>query len=523
MKLRLFKAVLGMLALLSPGVCFGSDPGPQGLPDATRFEPPLRNLIDEAVKAVNRDPGKALAWGKLAMVCHAHFLRAEARHAYSEAAKLAPSDPRWPHLLGVLSDQLSLTDEAASAFSRALELHPLDVVALCSLARIRQERGQDDEARKLFLEAVKMEPNCAAARVGLGQLALRAGILDMAEKNVRMALEEFPRCGPAHAALAQICAKQGKAEEAAFHRRWGQAGPSRIPLPDPLLEEVEGLGASYEARMQQGHLLASLGQWQEAVERFRAAAGLKDGLAEPRYFLGVSLLQAGETDAGLSELEKVAMKDRQVDAWIRIARARESRGDVTGAHAAIDAGLKLAPESAEALVARGELSCREKKLDLGLADFERAIALEPGNAGAHLAKGQALLLPGATREEAGRDPVLARCEAERARASLASFRRALELKVDLAEAYEGAGKACMQQWDYAREDAEKAAHVEAAVEHFQLAVKCFPERKSAHVALIKALFSAGRVEESVAAIRRARTRWPDDPRFHERTPPAEEK
>src|SRR2546422_583101 len=96
MKLRLLKAVLGMLALLSSGVCFGSDPGPQGLPDATRFEPPLRNLIDEAVKAVNRDPGKALAWGKLAMVCHAHFLRAEARHAYSEAAKLAPSDPRWP-------------------------------------------------------------------------------------------------------------------------------------------------------------------------------------------------------------------------------------------------------------------------------------------------------------------------------------------------------------------------------------------------------------------------------------------
>jgi tetratricopeptide (TPR) repeat protein len=259
------------------------------------------------------------------------------------------------------------------------------------------------------------------------------------------------------------------------------------------------------------------------VAQFRRAAGLKSDMAEARYCLGVSLIQAEETDAGVSELEKATgMKGREVDSWIHIARARAGRGDLTGAHAAIEAALKLAPENAEALVERGETWRREKKLDLALEDFERAIALDPRNAEAHLARGQALLEPQATRGEAAADPAVARREMERSRAALAAFTGALEIKADLAEAYEGAGRACMQAWDHARGSTEKAARVQAAVQHFEHAVRYFPERKSGHVSLIRALHEAGKVEESVAAMHRARKRWPGDPRFQKRLPPAED-
>ncbi len=525
--------LLALLILLSQKLGYALEPGnpppvyenqKPSLPDPRSFEPPLRGLLEEAVAAVTREPAKAEAWGRLAVICHAHSLRAEARHAYGEAAKLAPASVRWPHLLGILCDQLSLPDEAATAFSRALELDPRDIVALCSLARIREERDQDDGARKLYLEAIRVDPGCIAARVGLGRLAMRAGVLDVAEKSLLLALEALPRCGPTHAALAEVHALQGHSDQVAFHHRWAQVGLGRLPLADPLLEEVENLGVSYEVHLERGQLLGRLGRWREAVARFRAAVELKSDLSEARYWLGMSLIQAGEVDAGVSELEKATgMKGREVDSWIHIARARAGRGDLTGAHAAIEAALKLAPRNAEALVERGELLRREKKLDLALADFERAIASEPGNAGAHLARGQALLNPGATRGEAAADPAIARREMARSQAALAAFSRALELKADLAEAYEGAGSACMQEWDYARGSTEKAARVQAAIQHFEHAVRYFPERMNGHLSLIKALHEGGKVEESVAAMRRARKRWPADPRFQKRSPPAEDR
>jgi tetratricopeptide (TPR) repeat protein len=490
--------------------------------DLVRLDPPLRAALEAAAGAVRRSPDSAGAWGELGMLCHAHLLYPEARRAYRRAAELAPADRRWPHLLGLACELDSVPEEARAAFARARELDPGDLVATISLARLLQDGGRVDEARQLLLAAVKVDPRSVAAHVGLGQLAAQAGVLDMAEKNLALALEGFPRCGPAHAALSQVYSRQGKSELAAFHRRWSLVAANRIPLPDPLMEEVESRGVSYTARMRRGQLLGSLGRWREAAEQFQAAVDLRGDLAEPRYYLGASRVESGEADAGIAELARAAvLEGRKADAWLRISRARAGRGDLAGAEAAIAAALDAEPGSAEALVVRGDLRRREGKKEQALADYDRAIQLAPGDARAHLARGEVLLEPGVTREEAARDPDAARREAERAAVALAAFERALELRADLADAYEGAGRARMQLGQHAPAGAARAAQWQAGIEHFSRLVKYFPERQSGHVALIKALHAAGRVDESVAAIAAARARWPDDARFQKQSRPSE--
>jgi len=65
----------------------------------------------------------------------------------------------------------------------------------------------------------------------------------------------------------------------------------------------------------------------------------------------------------------------------------------------------------------------------------------------------------------------------------------------------------------APEPDEKARQVTEAIERFRQLATYFPERKEGHVSLIKALHTAGRTEEAVAAIQRAHQRWPGDTRF----------
>ena len=488
-----------------------------GLPDPEEFDLPLRTALEEAVAAVNNAPEDPQAWGDLGMLCHAHGLYAETRHAYRRAQDLQSGDALWPHLLGLVCELLSRPDEAAKAFSRSIAMEPYDIVSRCSLARIHAARGQDEEARRLYLAALKIDPKSVAARVGLGQLAARRGVLDMAETNLELALEGFPRCGPAHAALAQIYERQGRSTAAAFHRGWSLACGDRIPLSDPYLDRIEGLGVSYAACLKRGRRAGERGDWAAALKDFRAAVKMRGDLAEPLYFLGVGLIHVGDVSAGLETLERVTqLEGRKVDAWLHIARVHAGGGEMERAHRAVDEALGVDPKNVHAFTLRGDLLRREENITRALAAYDRAIVLDSSFARAYLATGELLHLRGAGCEEAATSTEVRETERERAAAALAAFERAVELQADLGEAYGGAGRAHMQLWEFSRDESEKVAHLEGAIERFGQRVKYFPEQKSGHVALIRALHTAGRRKESLTAIHRARERWPGDPLFRKR-------
>jgi tetratricopeptide (TPR) repeat protein len=66
------------------------------------------------------------------------------------------------------------------------------------------------------------------------------------------------------------------------------------------------------------------------------------------------------------------------------------RGAFDEAFALADQGITLAPESAAAHVARGEVFLYAERGDEALASFERALALDPKDARAHGGRGSAL-------------------------------------------------------------------------------------------------------------------------------------
>jgi len=488
--------------------------GPRAVVDASRFDPPLRGALDRALANAEAAPDDADAWGDLGKLCHAHGLHDEARRAYTEAREIDPDDSLWPHLLGIVCERLGRLDEAVTAYERSIAMEEFDLVSRCSLARILAERGDERRARELYVAAVAIDPRCVAARVGLGQLALRAGALEMAERNLQMALREYPRCGPAHSSLAQLRERQSRPDEARFHGQWSQVCGGRLPLPDPYVEEIDRLGVTHSARLRLARAALGRRGWNEAVGHLRAALELRGDDPETRLLLADALLGDGRADEAFRELETAAASEAtRVDAWLRIARARAARGEAGAAGAAVARALDADPRNADTLVVRARLLQAAGEADAARAVVKRALDIDPDSASAHLTLGDLLSLRGAGRDELARDAALRERERERARSALGSYERARELQPDLAGAYAGAGSARMQLRELATDPAERSSHAAAAIERFRQLLIGYPDLKRGHVALIRALHGAGREQEMVEAIRRARGRWPDDPQF----------
>src|SRR5262245_35694672 len=77
-------------------------PDPPPIPERVT-DPDVRVALTEARATVVRDPRSAAAWGEYGLVCRGNGINAESNVCFAQAARLDPSDARWPYLVGVLN------------------------------------------------------------------------------------------------------------------------------------------------------------------------------------------------------------------------------------------------------------------------------------------------------------------------------------------------------------------------------------------------------------------------------------
>ena len=125
--------------------------------------------------------------GELGQLYHAYGFAAAAESAYLEAASGAPTDPRWPHLLGVLFQAEGRLDEAERAYRNELALPGASAAARVQLARVLLEQNRPGEGESTLgplLDAATVDPAAIACQgeiaLALGQHAEAARLLDLA-------------------------------------------------------------------------------------------------------------------------------------------------------------------------------------------------------------------------------------------------------------------------------------------------------------------------------------------------------
>ena len=280
---------------------------------------------------------------------------------------------------GVSLGRAKAWPEAARFFASARRSHKDPYAAGYNQTLMLVEAGDGEAALSVF-RGLLAEGNPPAELWNLASRAyLEAGRVQEAYDALRQATRLEPKAPENYIDLASICIE---------HDNF-----------DLGLEIVDiGLGQipdSWKLYLQRGVLLAMKARLAEAEKEFETARRLAPGEAVPYAALGMVWMQSGQTAKAVEVLraERPRSKDHVVPYIFAVALLRSgaeaATPDGTEAIEALRASIRADPSFAPSRAELGRLLLKRDEQDAGIAELEKAAALDPGATAALYALSQA--------------------------------------------------------------------------------------------------------------------------------------
>ena len=311
--------------------------------------------------------------GKLLLAAE-YFETAEA--CFVNAGTLAPSDMRWPYLLGHAFRRGNHPEQAEAAFARAIALQPNHVPSLVWAAELRLASNRPAEAKQLLEAARSADPKSGAVFYGLGRAALAVNDYKTAVANLEEALTIAPAATRIHYPLAMAYRGLGNRPRAEAHLR--ERGEVDLPPIDPLMGEVANLlqnAAAYETR---GAQALDARDWPTAVEQLSKAAEMAPGNAFTRLNLGTAFYMLGRGDAALEQYrEAVRLSPSLARAHFGIGVLMEGRKQDQAAIASFSTAVASEPGYVEARFSLANALRRNGRVEESLAQYAEVLRINP--------------------------------------------------------------------------------------------------------------------------------------------------
>lgn len=361
----------GLLAVALVG-CGSSAPGiPKvdlGLADAR-----TAGFVTELRTAAERHPNDGEARGALAMAYDVNGFSEAALAVYSQAAALAPSDPRWPYHRAMLLAHRGELEAALGELEQAQQLDPDHAPASMWRGVWLLDLGRLPQAETAFATAERLGVG-APALVGRARVALRRGDAAAAAALLRP-LGDALRHSDVASLLAAAARRLGRTEEARAALAAAVAGPLR--WPDARSEEKRGFEASLASRLAAARRLLAEGDAEGALA---AAQALRTQYPQRQGLLAVlaeALRRLQRRDEALAVLrDAIVAHPRHVPFHLNMAELLIARGSGEAALTHLNRALAINPRLAWAHAQRG-LLLLERDLESALAAFETAAVQDP--------------------------------------------------------------------------------------------------------------------------------------------------
>lgn len=406
--------------LLQNSPAYGqSAPAPQAPPkkkltfpqvDTSKMPRLVRARFDDLRRKLDSEPADLERVATAAAMLFVHGAAQDAAAFLEKSLELSDTEPAIHHLLGIFHEKAGDAAKAAAQYQRAIDLEPKFSPPYVRKALLVIDK--DAAAAKTLLEAsLAAEPNDPRALCALARCLVAAGDKAGAIDALRRALALFPPYKEAHERLAALLEAEGKAEEAAAHRKVAETGSDapyadfvlfgalEIGLDVPTLIqvanrygsagdvqnaealltqaiEIEGVGTS--AREAMALLKFRSGKLNDAVSMLNSIITSDPKAAAPRAQLGEVLYRSGRNKEALDAFKKaaeLAPKEGRYQYWIALVNFREKNLD-----AALEAFAKaseLSPQLLEARVGYAQLASQKKQYDVAAKAFADALRDNP--------------------------------------------------------------------------------------------------------------------------------------------------
>ncbi len=279
---------------------------PITFPPLDGLEPAVASHLREARSELERAAATAQrgdlarAYGAFGRIFHAYEFFAAAEAAYVNAARLAPGESDWPHLLGYLYQQTGRLEEAAASLGAARRARPGDRRAGRAAGRRLRRRSIGCARRASSTESV-LTALPAAAHQGLGEVALRERRYREALEHFRAALDRVPQATALHYSMAMAYRGLGRLDEARAHL--ARRGTGGIVAADPVVDSLQSLVRGERLLVIQGSRFYAAGRYQEAADAFERALAVAPSSVPARVNLAAALLERGDASRAVEHLD----------------------------------------------------------------------------------------------------------------------------------------------------------------------------------------------------------------------------
>lgn len=364
--------------------------------------------IDPAAAAVHGDLGNALR--------EMHQVE-DALHSYDRALELNHADANTYFNRGVALQALQRPAGALASYDQALAINPGDDQAWNNRAAVLAHIKQHAAALDSVEQALAVNPHNVEAYNNQGNILQEMGRLEEAGESYQRALALVPEYADAHHNLGRLLMAGELVAEAL------QCFDAAIGL-DPRLTDA------YRHRAM---LLRKLNRLDEARRDDDIAAGLQRELIEAYRRLGQQLRdQDRPQSAARMFAALLQLDDSDADGWQLHAAMLNAAGRGDEALASIDRALALKPDSGDYFLSRGVILRASQQYEAARQCYEKVVRLAPRHPGGYTNLGS-------LQDQMG--------EPEPA---LANYARAIALDPDCALAHWNRALVYLRQGDYQR-------------------------------------------------------------------------
>jgi len=272
----------------------------------------LRKALSDESNLGDGDRRNARSYLTLSLKEHGEKLAAEGdvEGGVEELRRAAEVDPSYPDihfLMAGLLERLERSDQAVEAYRRAIDCHPAYLDGHVALGHCLLDAGRTDEAAEVLRRALDLKLDEMRRPFDRGMDALETGDADAARQCFHEAFRAVPRLSKEYVggALESI---RGEEYEHALEDL------DRALELNPQYPDLHNL---------RGIALCELERFDEAVSSFRRSSEIRPSHLAPRLNLAFTLIRAGRSEEGETELEALLRSDPEEP--VALAKLEELR------------------------------------------------------------------------------------------------------------------------------------------------------------------------------------------------------
>lgn len=285
-----------------------------------------------------------------------------ARASLTKIVQHAPADAASRAKLVSVSLELNDLEGAERELAGLRKVAPTAPVTHYLVALIHSRKNELKQARDEVQEALRLAPEYLPAISLAAGLSLSANALEHAERYSRQLIDRLPQNPVGYRVLGATYLRKNEPQRALDVVT---PGLKRHPDDAPLLAIA-------------GEAALKLNQPKEAAGYFKRASDLSPDSSRSRTGLALSHIAAGDTDAGIDELEQAIELDAgnlQADVALVSTLLRDKEYDK--ALAAAERMAKKAPDNPLPTSLRGSVLAAKGDFKAARTAFEQALEIDP--------------------------------------------------------------------------------------------------------------------------------------------------